>query len=1120
MENKFLKIENIPLTLDEINKIKSKSIESLPLNPSEQGFSGASIRRKIYAPVTGEDGSVLSEMKNKLEIVQEVFEETVDELEIIHEALLVVPEHETLLKRNEPNQHTMGAITGLEVEMAKKIDKNAEITPGTAVKITYDSKGFVVGGSALTADDIPMITMEHINNLITILQSKADLVNGKLSQSQTNDLSITDTFIVSILEDVLTLSNAHKGDVAIVTTPPSTYILSENDYSIAENWRPLKTPTDLVLSVNGQVGTVLLDKTSIGLGNVENSSDADKPVSTLQAQAFALKIDKDFSGYAVRNFSSLQDSDSILINYAGTIARTTVDVLKSYFNIKSDWNATSGTASEILNKPTIYTKSEIDSMNVFRYKGTKATYDNLPSSGNVVGDVWRVTDENVNYLRISTGWEVLSGQGPRGKGFRNRGIWNNYITYVNDDNNIDVVSHNNNVYYALKETINQAPHLNIAPPTPAWALMIQGGRTDAGIFTGNLVTGTTTSIITSEYPYQLGDIYINTIGGFFQCVNIDGSSITWEYRGSLRGATGLTGPKGDTGTNLNPRGDWENNVTYYSNSDNKIDVVFYGGTSYYAKQNSYNQAPAPISIYWGILASGGRTDVKFYNGIVVSGTSAYIEITDGGLFEVGDIYINTATSGTSKGNIYQCVEKNGNSAFFAYQTNFVGADGPRGYQGIQGAVGDSGKGLRTRGQWQSGISYVNDSLYIDIVDYNEHSYYCITSNSDTTSPSESEKWRMYAPGGVSSTSVIWHRGSVVTGTSTFIQSEALEINENDYYINNVTGNLYVCTLKDGDTATWSYQMNLKGVDGTNGTDGPRGVTGRHFEPKGLWNSSTQYKYENSNNNIDVVFYEGATYYCKVASSTSQIPSENPSSWQLLSGQRIAHIGQVKLFSTQWSPTRYQTVIDHSVCERYATTSEFPETGVENVYYDDISSGVLFKWIGGQYVEQQYIVSGAILLNDITNVFVNGVVYPTSVEEYNAVSNAKIRISAFTPTQITFFCASTAPTIHVNVGLSGTAKDYTPILTYDTLAQFPATGVVGKIYISLNNNSMYRWNGDEYVLLSAGIAPGETADVTLSDALTYADLGTSTDVISETVLKNVLDDVLGDLESALTSILGV
>ena len=63
-----------------------------------------------------------------------------------------------------------------------------------------------------------------------------------------------------------------------------------------------------VQSVNGDTGVVVLDKSDIGLGNVDNTSDANKPVSTAQAIADS----------AVQNFS-VQRS-----NHTGTQTASTI----------------------------------------------------------------------------------------------------------------------------------------------------------------------------------------------------------------------------------------------------------------------------------------------------------------------------------------------------------------------------------------------------------------------------------------------------------------------------------------------------------------------------------------------------------------------------------------------------------------------------------------------------------------------------------------------------------------------------------------------------------------------------------------------------------------------------
>lgn len=48
-----------------------------------------------------------------------------------------------------------------------------------------------------------------------------------------------------------------------------------------------------------------------------------------------------------------------------------------------------------------------DITNVYKWKGSKATYADLPSTGNVVGDVWDVQSDNQNYGWTGTSWDPL-----------------------------------------------------------------------------------------------------------------------------------------------------------------------------------------------------------------------------------------------------------------------------------------------------------------------------------------------------------------------------------------------------------------------------------------------------------------------------------------------------------------------------------------------------------------------------------------------------------------------------------------------------------------------------------------------------------------------------------------
>jgi hypothetical protein len=91
---------------------------------------------------------------------------------------------------------------------------------------------------------------------------------------------------------------AEMGDVAIRTDLKKNFIHNGGTAGTMSDWSELQQATDLVTSVNGQQGTVVLGKADVGLGNVDNTSDANKPVSTAQSAAIAAKLDASQKGVA------------------------------------------------------------------------------------------------------------------------------------------------------------------------------------------------------------------------------------------------------------------------------------------------------------------------------------------------------------------------------------------------------------------------------------------------------------------------------------------------------------------------------------------------------------------------------------------------------------------------------------------------------------------------------------------------------------------------------------------------------------------------------------------------------------------------------------------------------
>ena len=81
---------------------------------------------------------------------------------------------------------------------------------------------------------------------------------------------------------------AEAGNYAIVGTTDTIWIWDADTTS----WVDSGSTGGAVLSVNGKTGEVVLTKTDVGLGNVNNTADLNKPISTATQTALDAKADK------------------------------------------------------------------------------------------------------------------------------------------------------------------------------------------------------------------------------------------------------------------------------------------------------------------------------------------------------------------------------------------------------------------------------------------------------------------------------------------------------------------------------------------------------------------------------------------------------------------------------------------------------------------------------------------------------------------------------------------------------------------------------------------------------------------------------------------------------------
>jgi hypothetical protein len=87
--------------------------------------------------------------------------------------------------------------------------------------------------------------------------------DGKLASSYLPALAISNTSVDASQAAMLALT-AEVGDIAVRTDLGKSFILRVDGASTLSNWQELLTPTDAVLSVNGQVGAVILSASGLG----------------------------------------------------------------------------------------------------------------------------------------------------------------------------------------------------------------------------------------------------------------------------------------------------------------------------------------------------------------------------------------------------------------------------------------------------------------------------------------------------------------------------------------------------------------------------------------------------------------------------------------------------------------------------------------------------------------------------------------------------------------------------------------------------------------------------------------------------------------------------------------
>lgn len=118
--------------------------------------------------------------------------------------------------------------------------------------------------------------------------SIASLVGGLVPTSQIPAVALT-TVQVAASEAAMLALTTQAGDVVIRSDEHKSYMHNGGTAGTMADFTLVDTPSDAVTSVNGQTGTIVLGKADIGLPSADNTSDVNKPISSATQAALDAK---------------------------------------------------------------------------------------------------------------------------------------------------------------------------------------------------------------------------------------------------------------------------------------------------------------------------------------------------------------------------------------------------------------------------------------------------------------------------------------------------------------------------------------------------------------------------------------------------------------------------------------------------------------------------------------------------------------------------------------------------------------------------------------------------------------------------------------------------------------
>lgn len=501
---------------------------------------------------------------------------------------------------------------------------------------TIGGEGTLQTDQLIFVNDCDLIVSSKINLSSTI--SILDNIHVKDVMSNFFILNVGEDYYATISPSAYCLITNFSG-ITIEGTNTNYNIIAQNGNNLLARNAKIKVLNVSAVEFQGKFDADIYNCQNIRF----NSSQVDKSstytisfstVETSTGQSFVRYGFKDQNGVIG---DSLKPNDIIdASDHSVITSKAVVDYLQNYAK-KSDISA------------------------VYRYKGTKTNYSELPTSGNNIGDVWNITNaDTANHIKAGDNvvwdgskWDNLSGTVDL----------SNYLQKGGKQTTTSTADGGSNVY-----TFKDGSTITVKNGSK--------GSTGAAAtwFSGGAVTGTSTTAKTfTVSDSKAGDMYLNTgTSNIYKAT----APNQWVYLCNIKGPQGTPGNNGTTPTIKAAAGGNINSV----------------GTPSVTANTSGTTTTFTFNNLKGQKGDTGAT-VTWHTGTAVTGTAATVADA-----KTGDMYLNTKTY-----NVYKSTGTNK----WVGVCNIKGAKGdaaniPKLAKGVAGIVPGTTNDSLNASRWLSG----------------------------------------------------------------------------------------------------------------------------------------------------------------------------------------------------------------------------------------------------------------------------------------------------------------------------------------------------------------------------------------------------------------------------------